>query len=535
MREIDVLIIGSGIAALQAAAKLDEKLNVTLLTKGEVRSSNTYKAQGGIAAAVGDDDNTWLHCQDSIDAGAGHCDKDAVFSLTKEGPRLVAELQKDGCHFDFNQAGKLELGLEGAHRKKRILHSGGDATGRVLAEHLLSKLNSNITVYEHTFVFELIQDKAGRCIGVKARTEDGRVVDFFAAYTIIATGGGGQLYSCTSNSSGATGDGIALAYIAGADLADLEFIQFHPTLLFQDGKACGLVSEAVRGQGGRLVNETGASLLEKKHPLGDLAPRHIVSAEIYASIMAGKSVFLNIKNISRFEEKFPTVTDLCKKSGLLLEAGRIPVAPGCHFFMGGILTDNVGRTSIKGLLAVGEVACTGVHGANRLASNSLLEGLVYGERVADFINESLKGKEVPNRTLAVSKSVNPKTGLALPERRELQERMMENTGIIRTQENLEKNLQWIRSFQLDHWLTADLAALSSKEIENLFLLLVGEMVTDAALKREESRGGHFRADFPVASEDWEGKRIIHNRYKRQKGETMNEFAETPFNARTVSS
>lgn len=516
MKIANVLIVGSGIAALQLAATIKQELNVMVLTKKSTTTANSYMAQGGVAAAVGVKDHPNLHYLDTIEAGRNHNNAEAVQELTKEAPEIINGLLQAGCIFDFNKNGKLKLGMEGAHSEKRIVHSGGDATGKAIVEFLVSQLGKNITVQEEVFVYELIMNTEDQCIGVKAKHPDGKTEVFYAEHVVLATGGCGQLFHFTSNAESVTGDGLALAYRAGAELVDMEFIQFHPTLLYVYGQTKGLISEAVRGEGARLVTEDGTFIMEGVHPLKDLAPRHVVSQTIYDYLKVGKPIYLDISRIENFTEKFPTVSAICRESGVELETGRLPVAPGSHFLMGGVKTDRFGRTNIPGLYAIGEVACTGVHGANRLASNSLLEGLVYGRRLGDWLNEQSGIETNPNfeQVTHVEKNKN----LTLPEKQVLQQTMMDRTGIVRQNASLTMQKNWLESFDVEEWLETPLDGYSSDEITDVFMLITAWLVTDAALARTESRGGHYRADYPVEDNtNWLKKQIVNKRKIKKDG------------------
>lgn len=520
MKIANVLIVGSGIAALQLAATLKQDLNVMVLTKNSTTKGNSYMAQGGVAAALGVKDHPNLHFLDTLEAGRNHNDSEAVKALTKEAPEIINGLLQSGCQFDFNKKGDLKLGMEGAHSEKRIVHSGGDATGKALVEFLVSQLGSHITVQEDVFVYELIMSEEDQCIGVKAKLPDGTSEVFYAEHVVLATGGCGQLYHFTSNAETVTGDGLALAYLAGAELVDMEFIQFHPTLLYVDGQTKGLISEAVRGEGARLVTEDGTFIMEGVHPLKDLAPRHVVSQTIYEYLKMGKPIYLDISTIEDFTVRFPTVSAICRESGVKLETGRLPVAPGSHFLMGGVKTDRLGRTNIAGLYAIGEVACTGVHGANRLASNSLLEGLVYGRRLGNWLNEQSGLNENSNYDFEVSLLSKPteKKSLSLPDKHVLQQTMMDRTGIVRQNGTLTMQKSWLESFCLADWLETPLDNYSIEEINDLFMLITAWLVTDAALARTESRGGHYRADYP--SEDnanWLKNQIVYKRKTKKDG------------------
>jgi L-aspartate oxidase len=505
----DVIIIGSGAAALQLARNLRSEINVRIITKSHVRNGNSYLAQGGVAAALDEKDSPYKHFVDTMKAGRYHNDQDAVFQMTSRAPGLIQNLYSSGCSFDKNERGELLLGMEGAHSEKRIVHGGGDATGSRIVDFLLSQLKKNVTVTENIFVYELLVDKqSNRCFGVKGKDPNGNIEYFYSDHVVIATGGCGQLYSFTSNAETVTGDGLALAYRAGAELADMEFVQFHPTLMFKDGKTRGLISEAVRGEGAKLVTKDGFPIMEDVHPLKDLAPRHVVSQTIYDYLKKGEQIFLDIRMISHFEERFPTISSMCEQCGVSIKDGLLPVVPGSHFLMGGIKTDLYGRTNIDGLYALGEAACTGIHGANRLASNSLLEGLVYGERLAYLLNRE-QSQRMDSQCIPREFKTNFTHDLKLPEIDEMQTRMMNHTGIVRTEEALSEQKHWLESFHVDHWFHANLDALKPKEITKVFMLITSWLITDSALKRTESRGGHFRSDYPYEDDlIWKGKQII---------------------------
>ncbi|BAQ10966.1 L-aspartate oxidase [Bacillus sp. OxB-1] len=488
------IIVGGGIAALQLAHHLKRDMDILLLTKGEIRSSNTYRAQGGIAAAVGQGDSPALHYNDTIQAGRDFHNYKEVADLVKEGPNLISALQHEGLHFDKGPDGRLALGMEGAHSRNRIVHSGGDASGKWLAEHLIRMERPGLTIRENRFVYELAMDPTtNRCVGVQVLDESGRTESYFGRHIILATGGVGGLYDQTSNDPTITGDGIALAYRAGAELVDMEFIQFHPTLLVGAGRTVGLVSEAVRGAGGRLVDNSGRKVMEGKHPLGDLAPRHIVAHELFKLRTKGEEVFLDITGITGFRKKFPTITELCEANGIPIATGKLPVAPGGHFLMGGIAVDTVGRTTMPGLYAIGETAATGVHGANRLASNSLLEGLYYGRKLALFLNELQETPVFPN---PLRQRSTHETADFLPEPDELRRQMMKHAGIIRSRKGLEELDRWLGSYKAD----SSLAGKSKKDIQTVFMLQTAKLIAKGAMLREESRGAHIRSDFPDESE-----------------------------------
>ncbi|KGP92582.1 L-aspartate oxidase [Pontibacillus chungwhensis BH030062] len=506
MKYADVLIIGSGIAALQLATYLSRDMNVIVLTKSSIGEGNSPYAQGGIAASLAPEDSPFLHYTDTLEAGRFINRTDAVLKLTKEAPEIIRDLVDRGCDFDVDQNDNLLLGMEGSHSHKRIVHGGGDQTGKAIVDCLRQHVGDHINIKEDTLAYSLLLDQDGACCGAKGRGSDGTTHTFLASHTVLATGGCGQLYSFTSNAASATGDGLALAYQAGAKLTDMEFVQFHPTLLYKDEETKGLVSEAVRGEGGLLINESGEKIMENVHPLKDLAPRHIVAQTIYKQIENGHNVYVDISGIPQFSERFPAVTSLCDKHGIQIEDGKIPVAPGCHFLMGGICTDEVGATSVEGLYAIGEVACTGVHGANRLASNSLLEGLVYGKRLAFHLsNTPLSPIRKP-----VIKTPQPVLPVDLPSIADIQQRMMRGAGIVRTKETLLDLLQWLEEFRFEVHLEHTVDSCNKEQITRLFMLTTAWLITTAALQREESRGGHYRSDFPFEKKAWESIHIDHH-------------------------
>lgn len=516
MEKYDCIVVGSGVAAMQLANNLSGQFRVLIITKSTSQASNSYRAQGGIAVATSTDDEPELHYEDTIKAGCTFHNEQEVWKLVHGAPEIITSLISKGLDFDVNRKGELLLGMEGAHSRKRIVHCGGDATGKHLMDYLHTANGSNVEIIENQFVYELIiQPETNSCIGVKSKDELGRNHIYFANKIVLAVGGIGGLYSFTSNDSSIAGDGIALAYRAGAEIVDMEFIQFHPTLLYVNGETKGLISEAVRGEGAWLVDGKGKKLLEGKHPLGDLAPRHIVAKEIYEERLAGKDVFLDISKIQNFSEKFPTVTAICEKHRISVKDGKIPVAPGCHFLMGGVLVNAVGKTSINGLYAVGETAATGVHGANRLASNSLLEGLYYGRKVAEHLNgledEGIQDMQTKEEIVNIA-------SLSLPNKILFRKKMMTYGGIVRKQSELVKLDRWLNQYDTED---SFLDQFNIEDIQKLFMLQAAKLVTTGALLRKESRGAHNRKDFPVESEQWGKVHIIHSQNgveMRQKNE-----------------
>ena len=362
--------------------------------------------------------------------------------------------------------------------------------------------------------------KKTQCIGVKAKQSDGTIQRFYGSHIIIASGGCGQLFTYTSNAETVGGDGIAIAYLAGAEIVDMEFIQFHPTLLYINGETKGLISEAVRGDGAILVTEDGTPIMEGIHPMKDLGPRHVVSQRIYEFLKKEKQVYLDISSIKGFSKRFPTITAICEENGICLADGKIPVAPGSHFLMGGIKTDLIGRSSLKGLYAIGEAACTGLHGANRLASNSLLEGLYQGDRLSKWINSTRS----EHAELDFSDPLQPVMSkkVELPDLKLIKELMMERVGIVRNEANLKKQQAWLAQFNADN---IQLDTCSISDLSKIFMVITASLITESALQRTESRGGHYRSDYPFEdNQNWLRQSITH---KKNLGlETNNELIKT---------
>lgn len=527
MNRMEVIIVGSGIAALKTAIEASAAKHVMLITKSKLRHSNSYLAQGGIAVAMSEEDTPISHKEDTIQAGRYYNNVKAVEALVQTAPVAISELISSGMEFDRNQDGHLMLGMEGAHSERRILHSHGDATGKYIIEHLLGELAlSKVEVMEDTAVVELIIGDDASCIGVKVVDSEGHFQKIYGEHVVLATGGCGSLFEFTSNAETVSGDGIALALKAGARIRDMEFIQFHPTLLYCNGKTQGLVSEAVRGEGAKLVTASGKAIMKDVHPLVDLAPRHIVAQTIYSYIQRGENVYLDISMISNFNERFPTVTALCFKNGIDLKEGKIPVAPGNHFLMGGIETDEKGRTSVQGLYAVGEVACTGVHGANRLASNSLLEGLVFGGTLGRYLQQSPK-RALPKEKQVLKEAIPPL--ITLPELTDIQKHLMHDAGIVRNAVNLGRLKAWLESFQINRLLELACENVSVHELAKANAVVISWLIVESALARQESRGGHFRSDYPMENDAvWLDTSIILDRHevmKRLKGSVVDEFIE----------
>ena len=492
------LVIGSGIAGLQTAWRASDHGDVVVLTKRSLKDSATAYAQGGIAAALGAGDSTELHRRDTLAAGAALCDAAAVEVLVAEGPDRVRELASAGAKFDMDGTGRFTLGREAAHSRKRIVHAKGDQTGAEVARALIHRVTEreNIEVLETARALDLVVDK-GRCCGVRANV-GGKAVEIIADATILATGGCGQLYRFTTNPLVATGDGYAIAHRAGAHLADREFVQFHPTALETPENPLALISEAVRGEGAVLVNDRGRRFMSKRHKLAELAPRDIVAREIFREQMDGSRVWLDARRIARiFARRFPGILKLCLARGIDPRHELIPVTPAAHYMMGGVITDLAGRSSIDRLYACGEVSRTGVHGANRLASNSLLEGLVFAERVARDVVNQPKLPRVPRRVEWRVTTLRDR-GAAQVAADEIRRIMWEHAGITRAAEGLRNAKRALEAIQ---------ARLTPGATEELNMVETARLIVESALLRRESRGGHYRSDFPKPKNKWRGKHI----------------------------
>ena len=500
---MDLLVLGSGIAGLSAAIHAAQRgWSVGVVTKGALATSATRYAQGGVAAALGAPDSSALHLADTLTAGAGLCDQDAVEVLVTEGPRRVRELIALGARFDQHD-GVLQLAIEGGHSLPRVVHAGGDATGAEIERALADAAHAlpNIDVREQCFSVDLVVEH-GRCVGVYALDATGGAIEIRATNTVLATGGAGQLYSVTTNPPVSTGDGIAMALRAGIAVADVEFMQFHPTAMHHPSMPRPLLSEALRGDGAVLRDEHGVRFMVGEHPLADLAPRDVVARAIARRLVVRNldHLWLDTTSISDFPERFPTIWASAQAVGLDPRIEFLPVAPAAHYLSGGIATDLDGASTMPGLWSCGEAACSGVHGANRLASNSLLDGLVFAPRIVESIAAGKDGPESTGvlRGAALEVAVGvvsplPTTNTTLAA---LQQTMTDGAGVLRNVAGLTRAAELVSTDVLAH----DVAG---HELRNL--LAVARSLVSAALAREESRGTHTRLDFPDRSGEFAGR------------------------------
>lgn len=492
MLRADFLIIGAGVAGLRAAVELAHAGTVLVLAKGEPKESNTEYAQGGIAAAVSQDDEVGLHEADTILAGDGLCNRDAVRVLVEEGPRAIEELVAWGAEFD-REGDKLLFAREGAHSRSRVLHAHGDSTGREILRALWQKASSfpTVRVLSFTAITELLARDGTVCGAMAYDGWSGEPIFISAKAVLLATGGLGRVYQATTNPDVATGDGVALAWRAGAEIADIEFIQFHPTALHIPGYPCFLLSEALRGEGAFLRNASGERFMSRYHEMGELAPRDVVSRSMIEEMerTGVQRVFLDLTHLpaAQIRARFPRIVETCLRLGVDLTREPAPVHPAAHYSMGGVWTDLDGRTTLANLYAAGEVACTGVHGANRLASNSLLEGVVFGARAGRAMREHAADLRLEPET--------PQTArFPLIEEPELRSLAWRRMGIVRNEEGLREAIGILSGLQRTPRQAATRVQYEVRNMADVALL-----IARCALARRESRGGHKRTDYPDKS------------------------------------
>ena len=510
----DVLVVGGGIAGLTAAVGAANKWNVGLITKGTLDQTTTFLAQGGIAAAMSEHDSPDLHLKDTLEAGVGLCDDEAVRVLVEEGPARIRELEQLGTKFD-KRDGKLILGREGAHSMARVVHAGGDATGSVVASALADVLTSGgrVELHENEFVLDLLMD-GGRCVGTLSLDEQGELTVSLARAVVLASGGVGQVFARTTNPLVATGDGHAMAYRAGAEMRDMEFMQFHPTAFYGKENPTLLLTEALRGEGAYLLDDKGERFMVGAHPRAELAPRDVVVRCMRRVFDRDHTdhVWLDARHLECgfLKERFPTVYQGLQKRGYDLCTQLIPTAPAAHYYFGGVLTDTWGRTTVPGLYACGEAASTGIHGANRLASNSLLEGLVFGERTVRELNRYLAVADPAVRKVRLDLADEPREGndpvKVASGRETIGKVMIDLAGIVRSKGDLEKAADRLAALQ------ASLAApgLAVAELELFNMLAVAQQIVATAMQREESRGVHLRSDFPERDDaNWRRHSLLH--------------------------
>jgi L-aspartate oxidase len=508
----DVVVIGSGVAALRAALEMAPALAVTLLTKSQLTESNSFYAQGGIAAAIGPSDTVEGHMADTLATGCGLCDEAVVREVVTAAPECIRELIAWGAEFD-KTGGQISIGREGGHSAPRILHARGDETGKEITSTLLARVaaSESIDVRAETFAIDLLT-AGSAVVGVLAWNARQGMFAVQAKRTVLATGGLGRIYRETTNPEVATGDGLAMAYRAGALVADMEFVQFHPTTLYIAGASRHLISETVRGEGGRLVDKAGKPFMHEYHPMGDLAPRDVVSRSIVHHMRASGEthVFLDLVPLGGdVRKRFPGIAKACSQFGIDISKDRIPVRPSAHYMIGGVKADAAGRTSLERLYACGEVSSTGLHGANRLGSNSLLEGLVYGRAAGRRIVEELSGAgaggPAPERVRSdVKRSTRGELNLG-DVRNSLRSLVWRNVGIVRGAEDLAEAdalIEFWQSYVLDKIFDQP----AGWELQNM--LALGRLMTHAALVRTETRGVHYRSDYPERDDEHWRRHIL---------------------------
>lgn len=543
MRKFDYIIVGSGLAGLYAAWKASLKGSVAVITKSFVRESNSFNAQGGIAAVTSFDDNPEIHKSDTLIAGRGLCEDRSVEILVNEGPSRIEEIIAEGMKFD-TENGVLALGLEGGHHKRRILHAGGDATGRWITEFAISKVEGreNITVFENTLLLDLLVED-GTCYGVRCWSSNPQLTDkssegngeeimLFADHVFLTSGGASAVYARTTNPQTTVGDGVAIAYKAGCRVLDMEFIQFHPSGLYlKDSPQAFLISEAVRGERAHLLNKTGKRFMVPIHELAELAPRDIVARSIFKQMKQDGMpyVTLSLKHLDKamILKRFPGIYAKCKEFGYDLTQ-EIPVAPAAHYSVGGVMSNNNGRTDVKRLYVCGEVAATGIMGANRLASNSLIECLVFANRAVEDTVQVGKVDNFPAFEKQYSKD-EANAPLYQELRQKVSEIMNANAGIIRSEDTLNEGLRQIAELgDVIKQKQAERGGESNREYyleASRRLLCVARLIMSPALLRKESRGGHYREDYPCTDEGY----ALHSVQRRGKDITTAPVNDNYFN------
>jgi L-aspartate oxidase len=498
----DYIVLGSGVAGLRAAIELADHGRVAVVTKCFLGESSSEYAQGGVAVALSDDDDISLHIEDTLRAGDGLCDLKAVSILVEEGPKYIKQLISWGAKFDMHGS-LLEFTREAAHSVKRIIHAKGDATGHEIVRTLkeYSAKIDNIEKLEFTYALDFIKDSPKSVAGVIALNEKtGEISLYYAKAVIVATGGAGRLYTRTTNPDVVTGDGMAMAFRADAAMRDMEFFQFHPTGLSIEGAPAFLLSEAMRGEGGVLKNKFMQRFCSKYHPDGELAPRDVVSRSIFFEMKDTDEnhVYLDLTHLDKnfVKNRFPKIHSTCLEYGLDISRDPIPVSPAAHYFMGGIYTDDWGRSTLKGLYACGEAACNGVHGANRLASNSLLEGVVYGGRSALAAVKDNDSREIRQQDIEITDTITIEDHKAELDR--IQECMWKNVSVSRNENDLNEAIAFMNEF-LIQFSGKTPADRNTAELQNL--ATVGLLMAHSAKERKGSRGGHYREDYPDRMKD----------------------------------
>jgi len=514
----DCLVIGAGVAGLRAAIEASEHCNVIIVCKDSIQNSNTWQAQGGIASVLNGSDSFESHINDTLNAGCGICDESIVDLVIRQGPELLEQLFSWGADFDTID-NHIAATLEGGHTHPRVAHAHGDETGQVITETLINKVkqNPNVKIIENFYAVDLLTNENNDCVGIIGYDKDRGEQIIWATNTILSTGGAGQLYRETTNPAIATGDGIAIAYRAGAVLQDLEFVQFHPTTLYIAGASRALITETLRGEGAILLDSKGRAFMKDYHESAELAPRDIVSRAILAQMLKTKSthVYLDVRHINKehFAKRFPQINELCESFDIDISRDLIPVRPSAHYMIGGVKTDASARTSIKNLYACGEIAATGLHGANRLGSNSLLEGLVFGKIAGQQVSRQIgtRSSHIKHPPIKYKIPHSNRTRLDTADvTNSLRSLMWRNVGITRRSQQLIEAQEIIRFWQR---YVMDKVFDSPKGWECQNMLTACLLIAESAFRRQESRGVHFRSDFPKTNDTKFKKHIENHSWK----------------------